>query len=99
MSAPVIISATPSQPSYTPGAQIRITIKYTPGQGGEAKTVTTTVTGTNTATGEPATVTVSFTTGGSGPAPVNWTATDTDGRFYLLESDDGTGTAVLTAVA
>jgi hypothetical protein len=92
--APVIVSVTFDQPSYTPGQQITATVAYTAGM--SAATQTFTGTATDEVTQQTGSLTVSFTAVAADATTVS--VSDSGGRDWAMQSDDGT-TAVFTATA
>lgn len=104
MAAPAISSIATDKSSYNTGDTIIVTITYAAGtslQPGTTKTVTISGTATDQTTGESDSMSGSVTLVSPGTEtsdPTTVAVTDSDGRSYTKQSDDG-ATAVFTAVA
>ena len=102
MSLPIVDSISFDKPSYAPTDTVTVTISYhgTNPDGGTSQTFNFTGSVTDTTTGEVGTGTGSFTIATPGTAdPLKASGSDDGGHDWTVVSDDGVGTAVLSAPA
>lgn len=92
---PTVTAVTCDNTTYPPGADVTITMHYTPGA--SESTVTFTGTATDQTTGQPGSMQGTFSVMKADPTTTE--VTDSDGRTYTKVSDDGAGTAVFSTKA
>ena len=102
MAAPTISSVTTNKSSYNKGDTISVTINYTPGTSAAGTGTSLTISGTATdeATGQtqPVSGTITLGTPGTNSDATTIKVTDSDGRSYAKQSDDGSK-AIFTTTA